>query len=233
MKNGILDRIMVFCYVVITAALAVITALRAFEIDLAQRLFDGLAHNAPGILWRLIVVGIAAIVVLLGLYTVVVITPSRRKKSNFITISGDESGEVKVALPALRDMVRQAIGRIDGISDMNVDVIDAGDAVAVVITLDVDSSVHVPTLTMNMQRAVRTYIQTSCGVAVKNVSVVIKNVIATPDAQPVKIESEAPAEMPVIESPRAEAVVVEDAPAPEEAQAEEAAADGSAQEESI
>ena len=226
MKNGILDRIMVFCYVVITAALAVITALRVFGIDLAKRLFDGLALNAPGILWRLIVIGVAAIIVLLGLYTVVVITPSRRKKRNFITISGDESGEVRVALPALKDMVKQAVGKIDGLSDMNVEVMDAGDAVAVVITLDVESTVHVPTLTMNMQRAVRTYIQTSCGVAVKNVSVAVKNVIPAPGAQPVRIETAAPAvEVPVFDELRAESRTEDEAPA------EEAAVDESAEEE--
>ena len=82
MKNGILDRLMIFCYVVLTVALAVITALRIFGIDLAQRLFDGLAVNAPGILWKLIIVGVAVIITLLGILTIVVITPSRKKKSN-------------------------------------------------------------------------------------------------------------------------------------------------------
>lgn len=193
MKNAILDRILIFCYVVITAAVAVITAMRAFGFDFVQSLYGGLEANAPGILWKLIVSGVAAIIVLLGIYTIVAITPSRTKKSNFITISGDESGEVKVALPALKDLVMQAISKIDGLSEMNVEITEVGDAIAVTIALDVESSVHVPTLTMNMQRAVRTYVQTSCGVAVKNVSVVVKNVIASPDAQLMSVETAAPA----------------------------------------
>lgn len=193
MKNAILDRILIFCYVVMTAAVAVITAMRAFGFDFVQSLYEGLEANAPGILWKLIVSGVAAIIVLLGIYTIVAITPSRTKKSNFITISGDESGEVKVALPALKDLVMQAISKIDGLSEMNVEITEVGDAIAVTIALDVESSVHVPTLTMNMQRAVRTYVQTSCGVAVKNVSVVVKNVIASPDTQFMPVETAAPA----------------------------------------
>lgn len=207
MKNGILDRLMIFCYVVLTVALAVITALRIFGIDLAQRLFDGLAINAPGVLWKLIIVGVAVIITLLGILTIVVITPSRKKKSNFITISGDESGEVRVAMPALKDMVMQAVGKIEGLSEMNVSVTDGGDSIAVAIDLDVDTSVHVPTLTMNMQSAVRTYIQTSCGVAVKNVSVTVHNIIASPEAQSMIIETTAPE----ISVPEVEEIVAESA----------------------
>ena len=192
MRNRIFDRILIFCYVVITVSVSVITALRVFGIDLAQNLFDGLSANAPGILWKLIIVGIAVIIVLLGLLTLVEITPSRKKKSSFITISGDESGEVRVAMPAMRDMVMQAIGKIEGLSEMNVDVADCGDSISVAINLDVDTSVHVPTLTMNMQRAVRTYIQTTCGVAVKNVSVTVRNIVAAPSAEAIGIETVAP-----------------------------------------
>lgn len=184
MKNGFWDRVLVFLYVLLTGALVVLVALQVFGIDLLTPFYDGLAEQAPDIVWKLIISGIGAILVLLGIFVLLAIQPVRKTKRAFITLTNDENGQVKIALPALREMAAQAVGNAAGLKDMQVDISDAGDAITVLIMLDIVSGTHVPTVTMNMQRAVRSYIQMNCGVAVNDVSVIINSVLPAQEAQP-------------------------------------------------
>ncbi len=201
MKNGFWDRVLIFLYVLITVALVALMCLQVFGTDLFTPFYDGLAAQAPGILWKLIVCGIGAIIALLGLFVLIAIMPPKKAQREFITLTNDENGQVKIALPALREMAAQAVGDAAGIKDMAVDITDAGDAITIAIALDIKSGTHVPTVTMNMQRAVRSYIQVNCGIAVKDVSVVINSMIpATEEEKAQIIEEEAfVAETPVSE----------------------------------
>lgn len=187
MKNSFWDRVLIFLYVLLTAALTVLVALRVFGVDLVNCFFDGLSANAPGIIWKLIVCGLGAIIVLLGVYTIITITPSRRRRSDFITLNSDDGGQVRVALPAMREMAKQAISGIEGLDNMNVEVNGEGDSVMVSITMNVVSGTHVPSLTAGIQRAVRTYIESNCGVNVKDVSVVINSVLPGENPAPAPV----------------------------------------------
>jgi uncharacterized alkaline shock family protein YloU len=211
MKNGFWDRVLIFFYVLLTVALTVLVALQVFGVDLIAPFYNGLEGQAPGIVWKLIVCGIGAIVVLLGVFVLVAIMPAKKARREFITLTNDENGQVRIALPALREMAAQAVGDAAGVKDMAVDISDAGDAITVAISLDIVSGTHVPTVTMSMQRAVRSYIQMNCGVAVKDVSVVISSVLPAPEgAKPVS----APVEEPVAMSAPAPAPAGEPEPAP-------------------
>lgn len=207
MKNGFWDRVLIFLYVLLTVALVALLGLQVFGIDLFAPFYDGLAAQAPGLLWKLIVCGIGAIVALLGIFVLVAIMPGKKVKRDFITLTNDENGQVRIALPALKEMAAQAVGSAAGVKDMAVDISEAGDAITVAIALDVLSGTHVPTVTMNMQRAVRAYIQMNCGVAVKDVSVVINSVLPAPEGakvDPRPAEETAPAPEKVTIIPRTE-----------------------------
>lgn len=219
MKNGFWDRVLIFLYVLLTVALAALMGLQVFGIDLITPFYNNLEAQAPGLIWKLIVCGIGAIVVLLGIFVLMAIIPAKKAKREFITLTNDENGQVKIALPALREMAAQAVDDASGIKDMAVDISDAGDAITIAISLDIVSGTHVPTVTMNMQRAVRSYIQMNCGVAVKDVSVVINSVIPAPEgakptpvAAPVSesVSVEAPEERQVFFQPE---ILPDEAPA--------------------
>ena len=200
MKTGFLDRVLVYLYVLITLILTAAVALRAFGVDLVSWMIAGLSANAPGLIWRLIVLGVCALVGILGVYVAVVITPSRSRKSNFINLSSDNGGQVRIALPAVRQMAMQAIGGIAGLQDVSIDIGEASDAVAVNVTMDVESGVHVPTVTMNMQSAIKRNIEHNCGVAVRSVTVTVKDVIPGAEAAAAEV---IPANEPVEEPAKA------------------------------
>ena len=180
MKTGFLDRVLIYLFSLIAACLAVLAALRAFGLDLVETFFEGLSAAAPGLLWKLIVSGLAAVVVLLAVYAMVVVTPSRKKKSAFVTLNADENGQVRVALPAIRELAMQALRGVAGSQDAEIRVYEDSDAISVAVNMNVTSDVHVPTVTMNLQRAIKEHIQKSCGVSVRNVTVVVDSVLPAP-----------------------------------------------------
>lgn len=177
MKTGFWDRVLVYLYVIITLVLTVSAALRAFGFDLIGAMIEGLRANAPGLIWRLIMIGICALVCVLGVYVFVVVTPSKRKKGNFINISTENGGQVRISLPAVRQLANQAIAGIDGLQDVAINVGEDDDAVVVNVAMDVESGVHVPSVTMNIQSAIKRNIERNCGVSVKSVTVTVKNVL--------------------------------------------------------
>ncbi len=222
MKTGFLDRVLIYLFSLIAACLAVLAALRAFGLDLVETFFEGLSAAAPGLLWKLIVSGLAAVVVLLAVYAMVVVTPSRKKKSAFVTLNADENGQVRVALPAIRELAMQALRGVAGSQDAEIRVYEDSDAISVAVNMNVTSDMHVPTVTMNLQRAIKEHIQKSCGVSVRNVTVVVDSVLPAPagasfaPAAPVERPESAPQPAPI---EAAEPAVFEET---EEASGEEA-----------
>ena len=225
MKTGFLDRVLSYLFSLIAACLAVLAALRAFGLDLVETFFEGLSAAAPGLLWKLIVSGLAAVVVLLAVYAMVVVTPSRKKKSAFVTLNADENGQVRVALPAIRELAMQALRGVAGSQDAEIRVYEDSDAISVAVNMNVTSDVHVPTVTMNLQRAIKEHTQKSCGVSVRNVTVVVDSVLPAPagasfaPAAPVERPESAPQPAPI---EAAEPAVSEET---EEASGEEAPED--------
>lgn len=199
MKTGFWDRVLVYLYVLVTLAMIVAVALRAFGLDLVACLIDGLKINAPGLIWRVILIGVCALVGVLGVYVAVIVTPSRARKNDFINLSSDNGGQVRIALPAIRQMAKQAIAGIEGLQDVVINVGEESDAIVVNVSMDVESGVHVPTVTMSMQGAIKRNIERNCGVNVRGVTVTVKDVLPGTvvsetviiPKQPVEAEAEA------------------------------------------
>lgn len=176
MKTGFWDRILIYLYLLITLIVTAVIMLRAFGLDLIQLFIDGLDANMPGIFWRIIFIGICVMIGLLGVYAVSAITP-RRRKHDFVTLNSDDGGKVMVSLPAIREMAGQSIRNIKGLEAVVIDVTEASDSIRVNVNMDVESGVHVPSVTADMKRSIKTNIERSCGVDVSSVNVEVRRVL--------------------------------------------------------
>ncbi len=220
MKNGFWDRVLIYLYVLLTLLIVVATGLRAFGLDLVGGFIEGLRANVPGLFWRLILIGVCALIALLGAFVAVVVTPSRVRKRNFITLNADNGGQVRIALPAIRQMAMQAIAGVAGLKDVDIDVSESGDdAIEVSVAMDVEGGVHVPTVTLNMQSAIRGSIEKNCGVNVRSVTVDVKSVLpgVEPAAEAPAVMDREPAPQSGIDTAESEPAAV---PADEEISAE-------------
>ena len=130
----------------------------------------------------LLIAGIAA----LGIYLILCIAQlalifRRRRKGDrgFIEVDSSENGRVRLAISAIEQMVRQSVTNIDGLNDMKIGIKNQDDAIEIGVRASIMSGCHVPTITMNMQHAIRQFVEVNCGVAVREVSITIKSITET------------------------------------------------------
>lgn len=103
---------------------------------------------------------------------------SRKDKKNergFIIVDNSESGKTRIAVGAVEQMIRQAVRNVDGIAELKSSISNNADDISVNCSVVVVNGAHVPTVTMNIQRAIRSYIELNCGVAVREVSVSVNS----------------------------------------------------------
>ena len=175
MKTSFWDRVLMFLYVLIVLAFALCMALRPFGVDLLGGMFGGLEQAAGHFLTLLIGLGLTAIVALLSAYMLMMIfrKGKRHVSSSFVSVDPGDGGQVHIALSALAQMARQAVGRVEGVREMKIDVTGEDDAIAVTVGLTLNANAHVPTVTRNMRKAIRNSIESNCGVAVRDVEIVV------------------------------------------------------------
>ena len=133
---------------------------------------------------EVMVIGIAALavyVVLCVIQLCIIFHRGKRADRGFITMDSSDAGRVRIAVTAIEQMVRQSVTSIDGINEMKIDIESMDDAIGINIAATLQNGCHVPTVTMNMQQAIRRFVEVNCGVAVRSVSININGVSSVPD----------------------------------------------------
>lgn len=146
----------------------------------------------------------------------------KRSERGFITVDSSETGRTRIAVGAVDQMIRQAVRGVDGITEMKASITNNQDAIAISCNVGIVSGVHVPTVTMNIQRAIRSYIELNCGVAVSGVSVSVHSMEDAEDGRGRK-KGRGAKSMPAAAAPVYPAVPAQD-PVLEKAATEAAAA---------
>ena len=186
------DRILIYLFTALAILLTALLAFRAFSLDAIGALFENLQNAAPGIWWRLIVIGLGAIEVLLGVFTISVITTRRRKKELFVNLNPDkeDGAQVRIAVSAIREMVRQSASSIGGMNSESLDVTLAKNELLIALTLDVDDRQgNVPALTSQLQQRIKQKVQETCGVTVKQVLVTVNSISTEPIVLSIPVET--------------------------------------------
>ena len=156
---------------------------------------------------------------------------------DFIVVDSSETGRTRIAVVAVEQMIRQAVRGVSGIAEMKAAIRNDTDSISIDVDAAILNGTHVPTVTMNIQRAIRSYIELNCGVAVRGVSVSVhsltdveqtgrrsrRRAAAAVNVEPVTAHA-APASAPLPEAESYSAPAVEQEPTPavtEEPAAEE------------
>ena len=145
-----------------------------------------------------------------------IIRRGRRADRGFITVDSSDTGRVRIAVSAIEQMVRQSVNSIDGISEMRIAIENNDDAIVIGVNASIINGCHVPTITMNMQRAIRQFVEMNCGVAVRTVAITINSVTSANEpsrrrrrgepAMPAAAPVFTPAPQPAAEEPAAPVV---------------------------
>ena len=173
-----------FCHWLFSLLICIALSLYAIAPQLAQNCSARLEQSLGHVGVR--VVGIILLVIYLALcaFQLLLILDRRRKVDRgFITVESSETGRVRIAVSAIEQLVRQSVRSIDGITGMDIHIENLEDAIGITVNAVIASGSHVPTITMNMQRAIRQFVEVHCGVEVRMVSVSI-NAVSNQQASP-------------------------------------------------
>lgn len=173
MKLNFGRKLVLFLHWLLSLAACVATLMFCVWPDTVYRGFDA----AYGVIGKrstdIIGIVLLALYVIFAVASVMIIfsRDGKRSERGFITVDSSEAGRTRIAVSAVEQMIRQAVRGVDGIVDMKAGIVNCEDAISIHTNVTIAAGAHVPTVTMNIQRAIRSYIELNCGVAVREVSV--------------------------------------------------------------
>ena len=102
-------------------------------------------------------------------------------EKGFITVDSSDNGKVRMTVAAVEQMVKQAARDVEGVNEMKTSIVNEDDAIDINVSIVLDNGAHVPTVSLNLQRAIRQYVEMNCGVQVRSVPVSILSVMRPND----------------------------------------------------
>ena len=175
MKLNFGKRLVLFLHWLMSLIICALVACNMIQPSLVAELAASLNARFGAEIMEIASIAIIAVYALLAVFSVVFIFSrekgKKRGERGFITVDSSEAGRTRIAVGAVEQMIRQSVRCVDGIADMKSSIVNGDDSISINAPVAIVSGAHVPTVTMNIQRAIRSYIELNCGVAVREVSV--------------------------------------------------------------
>ncbi|MDO4866430.1 MAG: alkaline shock response membrane anchor protein AmaP [Clostridia bacterium] len=183
MKLNVGKRILMFFHWLFSLLICAAFAVYLIAPDLIMPYYDSVKGALGDTKMQIIGIAILAVYAILAIAQIILIFKRRKRaERGFITVDSSDTGRVRIAISAIEQMVRQAVYDIDGLNDMKIAIENEDDAIGIKVRATIQNGSHVPTITMNMQRAIRQFVETNCGVAVRSVLISINAVSNESDA---------------------------------------------------
>ena len=161
------------CSLLIAAALVLLVIKPPFAVEYYNK-FTSLVTPMQ---LKIIAIGVLVIYAILVIAELCLVFKRRKRiERGFIVMDSSDSGGARIAISAIEQMVRRSVTNIEGITDMKIKIESEDDAINIRVNASLINGGHVPTVTMNMQQAIRQFVEMNCGVAVRSVPIVIRSV---------------------------------------------------------
>ncbi len=181
------DRILLILYaalgiaVTLGLALMLVSGMRVTLMETEFRLGDG------G--WPVVWLAVLCALALIWSVRVLMIALEREPRSDrtSVAVQHSENGSVRISLAAMDTLVRRAIGEAEGIVEVKTGIINHEDSISVTVEMTLESDVHIPNITMLMQRSIKNFIEEFSGIAVREVRVMVTKIIEVTPAPPLQL----------------------------------------------
>ena len=174
----------------------------AAMIGVAVYFRDQLAVNVGSVpyslaegVWPILIVDAIALVVLiwgLKLLSLAFKRPPRMDRSR-VSVQNSENGSVRISVAAMDTLVKQAIAHDEGVVDIKTSIINHEDSISVSIDMTLASDVHIPNVTMMMQRSIKNFIEEFSGIAVREVTIMVSKIVEVTPQPPLHLTKPEPA----------------------------------------
>lgn len=181
MKPRLYERLLTALFALAVCAFAAVLVAGVWNRN-ARLLAEALLPFDKSGLPLILCIGAYAVCALWAVYVVFIhVKMDRSRHSGFVSVQNSESGEVLISVPALHSLASRAVANIDGVSCKDVRVIEHADSISLKLRMTIQSDHNIPSATAEMQRAIRTHIEMHSGIAVRDVKVIVTDIVAAPD----------------------------------------------------
>ena len=140
-------------------------------------------------IWFVVLIGVLALVALvwgLKLMSLAFKRPPRLDRSS-VSVQNSENGSVRISVAAMDTLVKQAIAHDEGVVDIKTSIINHEDSISVSIDMTLASDVHIPNVTMMMQRSIKNFIEEFSGIAVREVTIMVSKIVEVTPQPPLHL----------------------------------------------
>ncbi|MBQ8072443.1 MAG: alkaline shock response membrane anchor protein AmaP [Clostridia bacterium] len=205
MRLRILDRILVaLAGLMLLALCAAIVSQMFFGVDLVSLATKAFTSESPQVYWGLI--ALAAVLLLLGGYCLLVLFRHRKRKDKFI-LQKNDSGELAISIKALENMVQKCLDQHDEMTVQKTYLENKKDGLLIRIQGSVAGGISIPLTVEALQKQIRQYVTACSGVEVKGIRVQIES--SGEDAVNAPFAIAAPAAKPLLKEPEEKQTPVE------------------------
>lgn len=174
----------VLCFLILLIALAPM-ALMAITPQFAANIFRGVlldeamstSVGTMSVMQRAVLGGSTLIALLCALRLLVLIFSRGKRDRTGVELPNSPEGPIHISVPAVETLVSQGIKDVPGLSDVRMKVYDHRDAISIEITMSARSDINIPETMLELQTRIKSYVQESAGVDVRDVRLNVERVI--------------------------------------------------------
>lgn len=174
-----IDRLIVFIFALLLIAVAAAGALFSFMPGSSAYYLDWLTDVLGGYRW--FVLAGAAVLLVLALFIMFgsAFHHSRQSKSSTIK-AGDSGDNIQISVGAIDCIVGQVVKGYDQVKSVHTVVSETPDGVKVKAKTVVNGDINIPQLAKLLQDDIRIQLESMVGLKVKDVSIIVTDVVAKP-----------------------------------------------------
>ncbi len=164
------DRIILTLYTLLFSVVSVIVILfstRAISLDMFWTSISAFYGR-----WEVGVVGLVVLLASLRL----LLSGIKFKQSTETIIKNDDNGIISISFNAVENLVLKITRDVENVKDVRVKIRKHDDGISIFLNLVVTHDIIIPELTLELQKNVKNYIQSTAGIAVKDVRINVDNI---------------------------------------------------------
>ena len=174
----VVDKLLLFLYSLVIAIISIVMFCVGFEwVD------ESLAVDAISKLYRSNTIQLAVIISSAVLFLVslrfLIVSLTRSNSSAQSVDQRTEYGDVRISIETMENLALKAAMKQKGIKDLRARVHASDAGMDIVLRAVVDGETSIPSLTEEVQKAVKSYVEEITGIPVTNVTVFVANIIQT------------------------------------------------------
>ncbi len=124
---------------------------------------------------RMLIILISVIVILLALIGIVKALSGESKRKDSFPIGGSSVGDISITIPAIIVIINKAVKSIQGVREVKPKVRFGKDGLIINLYMLINPEFNMPSMSMDVQNAVKEHLDRIGGVTVSSISVLIDN----------------------------------------------------------